>query len=158
MVGADSQGSAEFFAAEDQGTDFLIKLLQCLLIVGFRVVFYLEAFGIGIVSGVDPDLFDMLGSFQGGLWKEMYVGHKGLIKAIRTQFAANVGQCAGSFERRGGDPYDLATRFGQPAGLRDGGIDILCRCRRHRLDGNGMICADADIANSHFGSHPPYWI
>ncbi|OPZ68533.1 MAG: hypothetical protein BWY82_02524 [Verrucomicrobia bacterium ADurb.Bin474] len=91
VVGADAQGSSKFFAAENQWTDFLIELLKCLLIVGFRVGFDLEAFGVGVVSGVDSDLLDMFGCFEGGLWEKMNVGHEGLIEAIRAEFPADIG-------------------------------------------------------------------
>ncbi len=73
---------------------------------------------------------------------EMYVRHKGSVKSLATQTAADLAKIGGFAHALGGEPQVFSSGGYYPACLIDAGVGVERRCRGHRLDSDRIVATE----------------
>ena len=147
MVGADAHGAAKFFAAQNDRRERLVQALEFFGIGGVGIFEDGELLFVGVIAWVDADFFDVQRGFHCSGWQEVYVGDQWHVALGGTKLLGDFTEGSGRGFIGCCDTDDLAASFSQGERLCDGGVDVLCVGRRHRLDADRVVAADSDIAD-----------
>jgi hypothetical protein len=151
VIGADAEGAAEGFGAEDERSERVVEALEFDVVVGIRVLADGEFLFVGVVARIDADFFHVLDGLHRGGGEEMDVGdERNVAKAGGGKLLADGFEALRGGDVGRGDADDFTAHFCESDGLFDGGGDVLRVARGHRLHADGMRAADADGADHDF--------
>ena len=147
VVGADAHSRAVLLADAHQRRELGPDPLQLGLVGSVGVVDLLELLLVGVVAGVDADLLHDAGGQLGGVRGEVDIGHQRRIVAPCPQPVFDGLQGLRLLQAGGRDADQLAACLDHADRLGDGAFDVHRIHRRHALDTDGVLAADAHGAD-----------
>ena len=149
VIGADAHRDAAILAKLHQRREPLANALQLREVLLISVLDDLEFLRVGIVAGIDADLFHPARGFQRGFWLEMDIGDDWDIAALLAEALDDDLEIRGVLDRGSGDANDLAADGHEGERLADAGVRVHRVARDHRLEADRVRAADADRADHH---------
>ena len=148
VVDADTDSGMMLLADIEEGHQFGFNLLQLggILLVGIFQV--LEgASGIDIVARIDTYFLTVLRCHVGGMSREMYVSHQGRLIAVGLQPCRDVFHVFCLSRSLGGKAYQLTSCVNDALGLSHTAFGVVGVGGSHRLNANGVVAANGDVAD-----------
>ena len=103
--------------------------------------------GIDIVARINAYLLAVLRSHIGDVCGEVYVGNQRLIIAVGLQTSRDMTHVLRLAGTLGCKPHQFTTGIDDTLGLGHTTLGIVGIHRRHRLDANGVVTTDGDVAD-----------
>ena len=148
MINADAHSGVVHLTYIDKRYEFLFYLLEfsgILLVSIFQML--KRATWVNIVTWVDTYLLAIQRSHIGRMGSEVDVGHEGRIVAVGFQADRNILHVLGLANALCGKAYQLAASIDDALGLSHRPLSIVGIGSSHRLDADGVVATNGDVAH-----------
>jgi hypothetical protein len=150
VIDADAHRQPALLARFNHGQKRLLNRFQFLLNLSGAIVYAVRVrLAEHEQPWVDAHLVDMLGAFEGDVHALMVdIGDEGdMPVAASPQFAADFAEILRLAQVGRSNAHDFAARFVELDNLRDRRFGVHRLGGDHRLDADGVVAADADVAD-----------
>mmetsp|Transcript_1500 Transcript_1500/g.2118 ORF Transcript_1500/g.2118 Transcript_1500/m.2118 type:complete len:318 (-) Transcript_1500:318-1271(-) len=141
VVGSNSHAAVQLLALFDQWVHSFDQILSFLSIVIFRFVYFFCEILSSIckVSRVDTDFFQGFGDHQGYFGLEVHIGTKRNIVSLFEEPLSNRQGCVRFSSSLHCDTDQVKALISATHHFLDGGVDVGCVGRGHRLTNNRVV-------------------
>ena len=147
MISTDTHSAAELFAAKYYRGKGFVQPFEFFGVSSIGIFEDGEFLFVRVVAWIDTYLIDVEGGLHRSGGEEVNVSDQWYVTFRGAELFRDLAErLGGGFVGRG-DTDDLAARFSEGKGLRDGSIDVLRVGRRHRLDADWIVATDGDVAD-----------
>ena len=148
MVDADAHGGVVLLADIDKRHELLLNLQQFGLIFLVSIFQVTErAAWVDVVAGIDAHLLAVLCGDVGGVSREVDIGHQRCVVAVSLQTCRDVFHILSLARALCGETHQFASGIDDALGLCHRTFRVVRVGGGHRLDADGVVAADGDVAN-----------
>ena len=147
MVHTDAYGGVVLLTDIDKRYELRLNLLQLGLVLLVGIFQVLEGTSwVHVVAWIDANLLAVLCGHVGRMSGEVHVGHQRLVVAIRLQTGRDVLHVLCLTGALRGEANDFATCIDDAFGLCYATLRVVGVDGSHRLDADGVVATNGDIA------------